>query len=198
MMPSKRQQMNDASYATNEDNTNIASAVESTSMDVEVTHTTTTTGSTGQSEENEGIVYVVVDGYMSQLLEINVKNGDRITAIQKKMKESASITFASCDAVQLKLYQSEQHEESLDERGEEMRLKAVKTPMSGFTTWNSKVTWGTKEQPLIVRRPPHIQTGKCILISIRFECCCAFIFITMALKYPYSQSLSPSLRHQYL
>jgi hypothetical protein len=201
MMPSKRQQMNDASYSTNDDNTNTGRAVElsqveedaSTAMDVEVTQTTTTTGSTGQSEENEGIVYVVVDGYMSQAMKIKVLSGYHIVDIKEAIKSEGSPAFDSIAAFDIELYQSEQHEESLDERGEEIRLKAVKTPMDARTIWNSKATWGTIKQPLIVRKPPPIQTGKCILISIRFECCCAFIFITMAVKYPYSPSLSPSL-----
>ena len=49
----------------------------------------------------------------------------------------------------------------------EQPLTPVLKPMDATTKWDSEVTWGTEEQPLIVQTPqPPINTGKCTPMMI--------------------------------
>ena len=104
---------------------------ETTTMDFEVTQTTaTTTDST--AGKREGIVYVAVDGMMSQLLEIRVKIGDSLPTIRIAIKSVGRNTFASCDAFQIKLFESkvQSETESINTTtGTEVTLIALETPM---------------------------------------------------------------------
>ena len=153
---------------------------ETTTMDVEVTQPTTATG------KNEGIVYVAVDGFMSQILKIKVKRGDSIPTIQKKIKLKGENTFASCAAFQIQIHQSKEQTEteSIDMTTEtEIPLIAMADPMCVPVEWISDVSWGTAEQPLIVYTPTPINTSKCI-VFIRVLCICIFHTFELSCAHP--------------
>ena len=136
---------------------------ETTTMDFEVTQTTATTDST--AGKREGNVYVAVDGKMRRIMKINVNSGNEISDIQEKIKAKGRNTFASCDAFQIDLFQSEVQAESESinaTTGTEATLIAFETPMNTFEKWNAEVTWGTKKRPLIVYTPEAINSGECI------------------------------------
>ena len=151
----------------------IPTVDETNTMDVEVTQT----NATRTASKSEGIFYVAVDGLMSQMLEIKVKQGDSIPTIRKAIKSEGRNTFASYDAFQIKLYQSKEQTET-----------KVTKPMSATTNWNSEVTWGTVEQPLIVYTPEAINSGKCILVTMTRVCDFVHSYVSK-LGYPYSRLL---------
>ena len=123
------------------------------------------------SDNDEGIVYVAVDGYMSQAMEIKVCSGNDIDDIKEEIKRKGSPVFDSIAAFEMKVYQSIQQttkQKSNDEDTEQPLTPAL-NPMDATTQWDSEVTWGTKKQPLIVRTPqPPINTCKCIPMLILY------------------------------
>ena len=72
---------------------------------------------------------------------IVVEEGDSIDTIKRAIKNENSNIFASIDAPQMKLFESEQD------------IEQEKPPLDATMEWNPKVTWGTKTQPLIVQVP---------------------------------------------
>ena len=121
------------------------------------------------SDNDKGIVYVAVDGYMSRIMEIKVKKGDSIYAIKEEIKRKGSPVFDSIAAFEMKLFESTQQTTKRKSNYEDTEepLMPVEKPMNAITPWKSEVTWGTKEQPLIVYTPqPPINTGKYIPILI--------------------------------
>ena len=109
-----------------------------------------------------GLVFVAVDGDMSQILTIEVMEGGMVTSIRDAIKKSAPITFASCDAFQLKLFRSKKRSEASNDGN---LLEAAGEPLNPLENWNSGVTWGTKKQPLIVYTPKNLVGGESILYS---------------------------------
>ena len=64
--------------------------------------------------------------------------GDEIDDIRKEIKKENTNVLASVDAGQLELFKSVHEEE----------------PLNALEAWNSSVTWGTKQQPLVVKVNP--------------------------------------------
>ena len=139
---------------------------ERTTMDFEVTQTTaTTTNST--AGERDGIVYVVVDGLMSQILEIKVKQGDSIPTIQEKIKSKGSPAFDSVPVFSIHLFLFKK----------QMVTEFTK-PLDATMKWNSEVTWGTVEQPLLVYTPKAINSGKCTLLTMISVCDFVHVYVS--------------------
>jgi hypothetical protein len=100
-----------------------------------------------------GIVYVALDGDVSQIVNINVKKGDTVSAIQKKIKKELSNTFALYDPPQIKVFPSKLQTGNI--------LVADDTSLDGRKKWDSKVSWGNEQLPLVVYSPPNdITRGK--------------------------------------
>ena len=72
---------------------------------------------------------------------IVVEEGDSIDIIRKAIKKERSNAFASIDASDIELFESEQD------------IEQEKPPLDARMEWNPNVTWGTKTQPLIVQVP---------------------------------------------
>ena len=136
---------------------------ETTTMDVEVTQTAATTGST--AGKSKGILYVAVDGKMSQLLEIRVKKGDSIPTIRKTIKSEGSPAFDSVPVSDIELFQSKEATILSLSSAVNNILEAADTPLDATDEWSPEVSWGTKKHPLIVYTPKAINSGKCILFS---------------------------------
>ena len=108
-------------------------------------------------------VYVVVDGKCSNVLEINVMEGDSIFSMKEKIKEKAtgSPDFDFVPAYMLQLFKSKEY---LIDSATFAKGEAVAYPME----WIRSVDWGTKQQPLIVETPPTTsRSGECC-----FACAC--------------------------
>ena len=111
---------------------------------------------------NKGFVYVAVDGDMSQITKIQVSHGEDIDDIKVAIKKSAPITFASCDAFQLKLIRFKELSEASNDGN---LLEAAGEPLNSLEKWNPGVTWGTVKQPLIVYTPKNTNGGESISYS---------------------------------
>jgi hypothetical protein len=74
-------------------------------------------------------------------LSVEVKACDSIDTIKEAIKKKRSNAFASIDASDLELFESEQD------------IEQEKPPLDPTMEWNPNVTWGTKTQPLIVQVP---------------------------------------------
>ena len=114
------------------------------------------------NKTKKGFVYVAVDGDMSQITKIQVSHGEDIDDIKVAIKKSAPITFASCDAFQLKLIRFKELSEASNDGN---LLEAAGEPLNSLEKWNPGVTWGTKKQPLIVYTPKNLVGGESILYS---------------------------------
>lgn len=103
-------------------------------------------------------VYVAVDGLNSQLLEIEVKEGDDVLSIKDKIKENARPAFDSVAIFDMELFESERNDVTTESDIEsvldalEIPLKPLGKALSALDKWNSNVTWGTVRQPLIVEQ----------------------------------------------
>ena len=78
---------------------------------------------------------VSVDGKLSHVTKINVNIGDEVDDIKKAIKMENSNTFASVDAIQIKI---------------SCKLAGIPTALNTLTKWDPNVSWGTKANPLIV------------------------------------------------
>ena len=116
-----------------------------------------------------GIVYVVLDGYFSKGIKIQVKEGDDVSSIKNKIKKEASPIFDSVSMVGVELFKSEGTINSI-----EAPLNKEGGALNTFMEWNSEVTWGKKEKPLIVDSPPAItmtnRNGECYVRLCVCEC----------------------------
>lgn len=116
-----------------------------------------------------GIVYVALDGNVSQILTVKVKKGDTVSAIQKKIKEKVSNIFALYDPAQIEVFQSNVQSGN--------KLEADDTPLDGRKKWDSKVTWGSEELPLIVYSPRNdITRGKFFKVLVVIGVLCIRIY----------------------
>ena len=144
---------------TTEDHTTVQDeTTASAAMDIverESAHSST-------NNTKRGLVFVAVDGDMSQILTIEVMEGGMVTSIRDAIKKSAPITFASCDAFQLKLIRFKELSEASNDGN---LLEAVGEPLKPLEKWNSGVTWGTVKQPLIVYTPKKTSRGESISYS---------------------------------
>ena len=140
-----------ADHSTVQDETTAAMDV----VEQEPTHSST-------DSINKGFVYVAVDGDMSQITKIQVSHGEDIDDIKVAIKKSAPITFASCDAFQLKLIRFKELSEASNDGN---LLEAAGEPLNSLEKWNSGVTWGTVKQPLIVYTPKKTNIGESISYS---------------------------------
>ena len=86
-------------------------------------------------------VKVPIDDELSELTKVNINIEDDIIDIKKAIKNENSNIFASIDAPQMKLFESEQD------------MKQKKLPLDARMKWNSTVTWGTENAPLFVQVP---------------------------------------------
>ena len=96
---------------------------------------------TSNDQKPDFFVYytVSINGQKSRLLtKVKVMPGDEIDDIRKEIKKENSNVLASVDAGQLELFKSVHEEE----------------PLNALEAWNSSVTWGTKQQPLVVKVNP--------------------------------------------
>jgi hypothetical protein len=116
------------------------------------------------SERSEGTVYVVVDGLRAKIMEIEVKVGDSIASIRTKVKNYARNTFASVDAQDLDLFESEQQIDSSS--------YAKGKLLDPLNEWDPNVSWGTKQQPMIVYTPKATnKNGMYYILCVR-ACVC--------------------------
>ena len=142
-----------ADHSTVQDETTASAAMDI--VEREPTHSST-------DSINKGFVYVALDGNMSQITKIQVSHGEDIDDIKVAIKKSAPITFASCDAFQLKLIRFKELSEASNDGN---LLEAAGEPLNSLEKWNPGVTWGTKKQPLIVYTPKNLVGGESILYS---------------------------------
>ena len=101
-----------------------------------------------------GFVYVAVDGLLSQILEIEVTEGDSVASIKRKVKEEKKNDYALYDYDKLILFRSNvttalDAESTLDDV--EMPLNPLGKALLATQKWNPTVTWGSEDQPLIVK-----------------------------------------------
>ena len=131
------------------------------------------------ADRKTGTVYVVLDGYYSKGMQIEVVEGDNIISIKDKIKKEASPVFDSVPMLGVVLFKSEgttvMEAESTSDTVE-IPLNPVGQALNVFEEWNLGVTWGTKNKPLIVvYSPPAItmtnHNGECSV----FVCECAFV-----------------------
>ena len=101
-----------------------------------------------------GFVYVAVDGLRSRIYMVNVKKNEPVHSIREKIKEKSKNSFALYDADKLILFKSEETTELEAESpfdNSEKPLNPMGKALNPLDEWNSNVTWGRKEQPLIVK-----------------------------------------------
>lgn len=130
---------------------------------------TTATSTAGSSSHR--VVYVAVDGLVSQILEIEVRDGDSVSSIKDKIKEKAKNTFASLDAYELILFESKETTEldttkSPYNSNVEIPLDPLGKALSALDKWYPGVKWGTDTQPLIVKTPAMGHSGKCLFVAL--------------------------------
>ena len=95
----------------------------------------------GQRRNSFVWVKVPIDDQKETMTSIVVEEGDSIDTIKEAIKKKRSNAFASIDASDLELFESEQD------------IEQEKPPLDPTMEWNPNVTWGTKTQPLIVQVP---------------------------------------------
>jgi hypothetical protein len=112
---------------------------------------------------------VLINERESRITKIKVNQGDDIISITKKIKSENSNLFASVDAVQIQLYQSNTSavEESEIENNTTL-LSETAEPLNPVEEWSPKVSWGTKAQPLIVEAP-QTNSGECTELDNLFH-----------------------------
>ena len=86
-------------------------------------------------------VKVPIDDQHKAKLSVEVKAGYFIDSIKEAIKKKRSNAFASIDASDLELFESEQD------------IEQKKPPLDARMKWNSTVTWGTENTPLFVQVP---------------------------------------------
>ena len=123
-------------------------------MEVETSHT----------DGSDSFVYLVIDGRMSQPIEVKVVTGDNLNKIKDRLKIQTRPYFDSIPTFEIELFESDEH----------------KKPLKSVVTWNSKVEWGTQTQPLIVKVNPSmvtvapVNTGNSVAIFGKCLFCCVF------------------------
>jgi hypothetical protein len=107
--------------------------------DIEVTETE---GETNDNRMPYFFLYYTIsmDGRQSRIMKAKVHKGDDIDSIIDEIKMKNSILLASVDPTQLEIFASFEQEE----------------PLNVLEEWYPNATWGTKQQPLIVKANPLI------------------------------------------
>jgi Crinkler effector protein N-terminal domain len=95
----------------------------------------------GQRRNSFLWVKVPIDDQKKTVTSIVVEEGDSIDTIKERIKNKNSNIFASIDAPQMKLFESEQD------------IEQEKSPLDARMKWNSTVSWGTENTPLFVQVP---------------------------------------------
>jgi hypothetical protein len=113
---------------------------------------------TANNTQNIPTIWVALDGNRNYLTKIKVVEGNDIDDIQEKLKAKAPNTFAKVDAVEIQLYQSMPLTEAEIENNKTL-LEKEGNALRSTEQWFSNVSWGTKEQPLIVYTPKPDTTG---------------------------------------
>ena len=103
-------------------------------------------------------VKVPIDDQRKAKLSIQVNEGDFIDTIREAIKKKRSNAFASIDASDLELFESEQ----------DIELK--NPPLDAAMEWNPDVTWGTKDAPLFVQVPVHFRNSESPRSNSKGEC----------------------------
>ena len=112
---------------------------------------------------NKGLVFVAVDGDMSQILTIEVMEGGMVTSIRDAIKEKGKPAFDSVAVFAMQLFTSKERSEASNDGN--LLEAEQKEPMNPLEKWNSGVTWGTVKQPLIVYTPKKTNIGESISYS---------------------------------
>jgi hypothetical protein len=98
---------------------------------------TETEGETNDNRMPSFFLYytISIDGRQSRILKAKVHKGDDIDSIIDEIKKKGSPDFDSIPAYRIELYESLEQEE----------------PLNALEEWYPNVTWGTKQQPLVVK-----------------------------------------------
>jgi hypothetical protein len=83
-----------------------------------------------------GLVWVDISraaGVKDTFSDVSVQTGDYLSSIKRKLWDNCCFVFPNIDAPLIKLYESAESTEPLDDR----------------TRWNASVPWGTEKNPLI-------------------------------------------------
>jgi hypothetical protein len=102
---------------------------------------------------------IPIDGRQSRIMKAKVHKGDDIDSIIDEIKKKGSPDFDSIPAYRIEVYKSFKQEE----------------PLNSLEEWYPNATWGTKQQPLIVKANPFIASvattspwkrsfGKCVFV----------------------------------
>jgi hypothetical protein len=102
---------------------------------------------------------IPIDGRQSRIMKNKISEGDDIDSIIDEIKKKNSILLASIPAYRIELYESFEQEE----------------PLNLLEEWYPNATWGTQQQPLIVKSNPLIASlattspwkrnfGKCVFV----------------------------------
>jgi hypothetical protein len=83
---------------------------------------------------------IPIDGRQSRIMKIKISEGDDINSIIDEIKKKGSPDFDSIPTYRIELYESFEQEE----------------PLNSLEEWYPNVTWGTQQQPLIVKSNPLI------------------------------------------
>jgi hypothetical protein len=123
---------------------------------------TETEGETNDNRMPYFFLYYTIsmDGRQSRIMKIKISEGDDIDSIIDEIKKKGSPDFDSIPAYRIELYESFEQDE----------------PLNSLEEWYPNVTWGTKQQPLIVKANPLIASvattspwkrsfGKCVFCT---------------------------------
>ena len=97
------------------------------------------------------VVFVAEPEYISQVIDIEVKNEDNINTIKRKIQANCRPDYDLTPIDCILLFESTDSAE----------------PIHASTKWNTDVTWGKPETPLIIRvqplavAPGNNSEGKC-------------------------------------
>ena len=92
------------------------------------------------TDNRDFFVHLAIESRMSQPLEIKVSEGDNLNKIKERMKIHASPDFDDVPAYRIELFESVERTE----------------PLNALEMWKPNVSWGTKQQPLMVKVNPLI------------------------------------------
>jgi hypothetical protein len=92
------------------------------------------------NETNFVYIEIPINDRKRGMTTVSVEPGNNIDNIRKLIKKENRNIFASIDAIQIELYESLEQEE----------------PLNALEKWSPNATWGTQQQPLIVKVNPLI------------------------------------------
>ena len=113
---------------------------------------------------------VSIDRRQSRITKVKVNEGDDIDSIIDEIKRVNSPDFDDVPGHRIELFESIKQDE----------------PLNALETWNTRVTWGTKVQPLMVKVNPLItrvaalspwenSAGECVLCVFKSAPCSFFL-----------------------